>query len=175
MSSKDKGAARGKASQNGAADRIPEPELDRLDQVRDILFGHQARATDDRFGRLERKLTEEAKELRDQLKKRFDELEKYIKSEVAQVLGRVETEANAREQLDDRVRVEQEGLEKQMAEQAQDLRDENRQQRDELMEHHERGFDELSSKKLDQSTLAELFSELAARITDELEDKKPRR
>ena len=53
-----------------------------LDKIRDILFGAQAREHDRRFAHLEQHLIREASDLRNDLKRRFESLELYIKKEV---------------------------------------------------------------------------------------------
>jgi len=67
-----------------------------LDKIRDILFGEQARSHDRRFAQLEQHLIREASDLRSDLKRRFDELETYIKKEVDAVMGRLTCEQETR-------------------------------------------------------------------------------
>ncbi len=50
-----------------------------LDKIRDILFGAQAREHERRFAQLEQHLIREAADLRNDLKRRFETLEGYIK------------------------------------------------------------------------------------------------
>src|SRR5215813_12449769 len=57
-----------------------------VDKIRDILFGAQMRDYDKRFARLEDRLMKDAEALRDEMRKRLDALESYVKQE-AEALG----------------------------------------------------------------------------------------
>lgn len=63
-----------------------------LDKIRDILFGAQARDYERKFATLEEQLLKESADLRNDLKRRFDSLELYIKKEVEAITERVKTE-----------------------------------------------------------------------------------
>lgn len=67
-----------------------------LDKIRDILFGAQAREHDRRFAQLEQHLLREATDLRNDLKRRFDSLEIYIKKEVDALADRLAQEQEVR-------------------------------------------------------------------------------
>jgi hypothetical protein len=67
-----------------------------LDKIRDILFGAQAREHDRRFAQLEQHLLREATDLRNDLKRRFESLEVYIKKEVDALTSRLTKEQEAR-------------------------------------------------------------------------------
>lgn len=67
-----------------------------LDKIRDILFGAQTREHDRRFAQLEQHLLREATELRNDLKRRFDSLEIYIKKEVDALTSRLTQEQELR-------------------------------------------------------------------------------
>ena len=67
-----------------------------LDKIRDILFGAQAREHDRRFAQLEQHLLREATDLRNDLKRRFDSLEIYIKKEVDALADRLAKEQEVR-------------------------------------------------------------------------------
>jgi hypothetical protein len=53
-----------------------------LDKIRDILFGAQMRDYERRFFRLEERVTKEAHEAREDIRRRFDTLESFIKQEL---------------------------------------------------------------------------------------------
>src|SRR5438067_5799027 len=55
-------------------------EADKVDRIRDILFGPQMRDYDGRFQRLEDNLAREANEIRDDTQKRLEALERFIKA-----------------------------------------------------------------------------------------------
>jgi hypothetical protein len=67
-----------------------------LDKIRDILFGAQAREHDRRFAQLEQHLIREASDLRNDLKRRFEGLELYIKKEVEALTSRLTKEQEVR-------------------------------------------------------------------------------
>ena len=67
-----------------------------LDKIRDILFGAQAREHDRRFAQLEQHLIREASDLRNDLKRRFESLEVYIKKEVEALTSRQTKEQETR-------------------------------------------------------------------------------
>lgn len=52
-----------------------------LDKVRDILFGNQMRDVERRFARLEERLVKDTADLKDDVKKRLDTLEAYMRRE----------------------------------------------------------------------------------------------
>ena len=71
------------AAANGGGQNVE--NLDRtgnVDKIRDILFGSQMRDYDKRFVKLEERLLKESADLREDLKRRFDSLEAFMKSEV---------------------------------------------------------------------------------------------
>ena len=67
-----------------------------LDKIRDILFGAQAREHERRFAQLEQHLIREATDLRNDLKRRFETLELYIKKEVDALTSRLAKEQEVR-------------------------------------------------------------------------------
>jgi len=67
-----------------------------LDKIRDILFGAQAREHERRFAQLEQHLIREATDLRNDLKRRFDTLEGYIKKEIDALTSRLTREQEVR-------------------------------------------------------------------------------
>src|SRR6201982_3364027 len=52
-----------------------------VDKIRDILFGSQMRDYEKRFARLEETLVKETVEIRETNRRRFDQLEAYMKKE----------------------------------------------------------------------------------------------
>src|SRR6516165_489888 len=67
-----------------------------VDKIRDILFGSNMREYEKRFARLEERLTKSSDALRDDLKKRFDSLESYVKNELEAIATRLKAEYAAR-------------------------------------------------------------------------------
>ena len=81
----------------GALSHSDEPSASgNLDKIRDILFGQQAREHDRRFAQLEQHLIREATDLRNDLKRRFESLEVYIKKEVDALTSRLTKEQEIR-------------------------------------------------------------------------------
>jgi len=55
-----------------------QPPPDNVDQIREILFGNQIRAVDERFGAVEKRMSRESENLKKTLEKRIHELEKLL-------------------------------------------------------------------------------------------------
>ena len=54
------------------------PPTDNVDQIREILFGNQIRAVDERFQAVEKRMSKESETLRKTLEKRIQELENLL-------------------------------------------------------------------------------------------------
>jgi len=167
-----------------------------LDKIRDILFGSQAREMDRAIARLEDRVTKEVGDLRDESRKRLDSLELYIKNEINSVIERLRVEMNERSKADkelgaslaetaknlekrlveasDRTAEEHRELRKQILEQSKTLRDELRQNHDEQKSSLEKAAAELRHSKTDRFALADLFTEAALRLKDEMKLPKGR-
>lgn len=94
-------AAHRSQAENPASDRAASHPDDpsasgNLDKIRDILFGERAREHDRRFAQLEQHLIREANDLRNDLKRRFESLELYIKKEVDALTHRLSKEQDVR-------------------------------------------------------------------------------
>jgi len=68
-----------------------------MNQVRDLLFGTQLRDIEAHFQRQESRFQREVNDAREALKTRLDSLENFMRSEVASLLHRVNTEATERD------------------------------------------------------------------------------
>ena len=161
-----------------------------LDKVRDILFGRQLRELDRRFSRLEERLVKETADLKDDMRKRLDALELYMRNEAEALTGRIRTEQDQRVEagdnlsrdlretagaigrrlsgLDEQLSKTQRELRQQMLEQHQRLSDDIRQKMDDVFAALARETGELRSDKADRATLASLLTEMAMRLTNEL-------
>ena len=71
-------------------------EADKVDRIRDILFGPQMRDYDGRFQRLEDNLAREGNEIRADTQKRLEALERFIKGEVDSINSRAAAEHGER-------------------------------------------------------------------------------
>jgi len=161
-----------------------------LEKVRDILFGAQSRDYERRFNRLEDRLLKEAMDLRDEMKKRFDSLELYVKREIELLNDRLKTEQKERSQAADELSFSitelAKSLEKKSGEIEENLSSSNKQLREQLLEQYknlmeeilqkhksmtvslEREAKELRSDKVDRFALATMFNEFAARLNNDL-------
>src|ERR1700735_4587522 len=63
-----------------------------VDKIRDILFGSQMRDYEARFARLEETLIKETLEIRETNRRRFDQLETFIKREFETVQAKFKAE-----------------------------------------------------------------------------------
>ncbi len=160
-----------------------------LEKVRDILFGGQMRDVDRRFARLEERLLKETNDLKEDVKRRLDALEKYARHETESLAGhikaehadRVESDSNLSHELKDAARAiekrtaalddqlgrSQRELRQQMLEQHQQLSDDIRQKVDEVLAALAREAHELRNDKTDRAALASLLTEMAMRLTNE--------
>jgi DNA repair exonuclease SbcCD ATPase subunit len=181
-----------------AADHTPESALNAatggaasLDKVRDILFGHQMRDVDRRFARLEERMAKDARDLKDEIKRRLDAFEQFVKGETESLSSQVRneqaerTEGDAKQAreladatraferrttaLDEQQSKNQREMRQQLLEQHQRLSDDLRQKVDELLAALAREAQELRHDKTDRQALASLLKEMAMRLTDEFQ------
>ncbi len=161
-------------------------ETGSLDKIRDILFGNQMRENERRFARLEERLVKEQSDLREDIKKRLDNLENYVRSEIDSLSSRVDREATARDkavkdltgeiknliealdnkitQLEQQANQSQRELRQQILEQYKNIDDGIKQKNEEILAVLEQETERLRSDKTDRSYLAALFAELAVRL-----------
>ena len=67
-----------------------------VDKIRDILFGSQIKNYEARFARLEENLVRETVELKDTMRRRFESLEGFFKSETEALAARLKAEREER-------------------------------------------------------------------------------
>jgi DNA anti-recombination protein RmuC len=67
-----------------------------LERVRELLFGARSRDMDQRVAKLEARVTRELAAVRDELRRRFSELESHVREEIEAVSARLDAEATAR-------------------------------------------------------------------------------
>lgn len=162
-----------------------------VDKIRDILFGSQMRDYEARFAGLEEALHKETAEIRESNRRRFDQLENYIKGEFEALQTRLKAEREERSDmgsqhsrelketsealsrrlrdLDDRGAAMERDLRAQLLHQSQDLGDQMRARHDEVATLLEKRFQELRHGKTDRAALATLFTEVALRLNDQFE------
>lgn len=159
-----------------------------LDKVRDILFGGQMRDYEKRFNRLEDRLITECTSLREDVKKRLDSLEMYIKQEVEALNEGLKTEQLQRDeitkeiaqevkdtakslekklgQLDEQSNQRQRELRQQILDQSKSLDDDMRQKYESILSIFNREAQELRTDKIDRSTLAALLTQVAMQLNE---------
>jgi CHASE3 domain sensor protein len=162
-----------------------------VDKIRDILFGSQMRDYESRFARLEETLIKETLEIRESNKRRFDQLESYIRREFETVQTRLKAERDERtdgasqqsrdmkdlgdslsrriRDLDDRETNGERALRSDLLQQARDLTDEIRARHDEMASMLDKRVNELRDGKTDRAALATLFNEVALRLSDQFQ------
>ena len=67
-----------------------------VDKIRDILFGSQIKNYEARFARLEENLVRETVELKETMRRRFESLEGFFKSETEALAARLKAEREER-------------------------------------------------------------------------------
>ncbi|MDX1385167.1 MAG: hypothetical protein R3190_16055 [Thermoanaerobaculia bacterium] len=178
------------------ADEAPKTLDDgNITQVRELLFGAQAREFDSRMDRLEQRLARDSAALREEINNRFDSLEAYVKSELQSLteLQREETKerngdvksltndlGKAQEKLQNNIDKTNDKLK--AAEKA--LRDsllaESKKLAAELQSRHREVSDLLNSEARDirhamtgRHNLGDLLTEIGLRLKDELHLPEP--
>jgi hypothetical protein len=162
-----------------------------IDKVRDILFGSQMRSYESRLAALQEALANETAEIREANRRRFDQLEIYIKKEFEALQTRFKSEREERSEaanqhsrelrelgeslsrrlrdLDDRGAAVETDLRSQLLQHAKDLTDEMRARHEETGALLEKRFQDLQQTKTDRAALATLFNEVALRLNDQLQ------
>ncbi len=160
-----------------------------VDKIRDILFGSQMRDYDKKFAKLEERLLKESADLREDLKRRFDSLESFMKSEVVLLSDAQKAEKNARDEalknagdklaetakaFDQRAARTEEQAGKAQRDLRQLILDETKRLADEIAQKHSsvaadlgRESQELRGLMTDKHTLSDLFAELSLRLKNE--------
>ncbi|HCY84624.1 MAG TPA: hypothetical protein DHV36_05760 [Desulfobacteraceae bacterium] len=177
-----------------AAKTAPVPDIadaGSMDKIRDILFGNQARDYDKRFSRMENQLNQEAAALRQELLKRIDTLESYIKQEIKDINTRIKnenaerTESDAQiqkdlkemfETLSKKLHQEEENLAERSAELREQILEQSKQLSNDISTKHEQATQslkqaamELDDAKMNRADLSGFLLDIAMRISgDEL-------
>lgn len=160
-----------------------------IDKIRDILFGSQSRDFERRFIKLEERINKEMNEMRDENRRKLDALEDFIKSEVKSLTDRLVNEQNTRVDADKELSNELKDLShnfdkkvtsineqaakseseirQQILNQTKNLTDEIQKRHNDMNDSLEREASEIREDKADKTALAELFTELALRLTND--------
>jgi hypothetical protein len=175
--------------------KIQSPEAEpregaNVDKIRDIIFGSQMRDYEKRFSRLEQRLTADAQALRDDTKKRFETLEAFVQKEFDSLSQRLKAEKSERgeavkeltrefretaktsdkrlSQIDDQLAKEAAALRGQLLEQSKQLAAEMEAKHRAVSSELDREAQALRTDKADREALADLFTEMAMRLKNEL-------
>ena len=168
-------------------------EAESVDKIRDILFGNQMRDYEKRFSRLEERLLNEIKELREATGKQLESIDAFIKKEIELLNQQLKSEQEQRvdaakalskdlgsnirtalrriEKLDEKQSKDSQDLRRQHLDQAKSLSDQIRKKHQEFSRSLQNDVAELRADKVDRSALSQLFVQLAVRMSDELADK----
>lgn len=158
-----------------------------MDKIRDILFGNQARDYEKRFIRMEQQLSQDAAELKEELLRRIDTLENYIKQEFSDINDRIKRESGDRSSGEKRLQadmeesfgtlnkkliLEEENLAKKSAElrakileQSKQLSTDLQNKFDLVSQNLKRAAEELDDAKVNRSDLSGFFLETAMRLS----------
>ena len=160
-----------------------------IDNVREILFGAQAQQYEQRFNRLEEILKNELANIRDETKKSLNSLESFVKKEFESLADELHTEKRERDgniddiseslksvsknlekkiaALDDKnIRVQRD-VQEQILKQSNDLMDDSRTKHENISSTLNDAVKELTDKKADRITLANLLTEMSMRLKEE--------
>jgi DNA anti-recombination protein RmuC len=160
-----------------------------LDKVRDILFGGQMRDLDQRFARVEERLTRETADLAEDVRQRLASVERYAGTEAEALAQRIKGEYEARTTatkelsrqlqdttgefekrsgaIEDQLARAQRELRQQILDVQQQLTAEIRQRFDALQAQLRQEAADLRNVKTDRSTLAALFTEVAMKLASD--------
>jgi hypothetical protein len=160
-----------------------------VEKIRDILFGSQIKNYEARFARLEENLVRETVELKETMRRRFESLEGFFKSETESLAARLNAEreerTNTAQSLDRDLKTAQDALSRKIHELVvataeadsglrKELMSESRKLLEEIGERHdslrsllERRVGELHHQKTDRALLSALLAEIAAQIGDD--------
>jgi len=185
--SKRKKAGTSLVQEESAPDETPE----NLDKVRDILFGGQMRAVDQRLASLESRFQRELKGIRNDTEKRLADLEVFFKKEIGSQTEKLQAERTKRSdevkalggevkdgfknldkrlgRLDDATSKADADLRTAILEHSKMVTDQLKRLSDEFSSELQQAVLELRSEKLDTATLIQLFSDMALHLTEDLQ------
>jgi uncharacterized protein YydD (DUF2326 family) len=159
-----------------------------MEKIRDILFGNQVRDFERRFSQMEEHLNRSATDLRDEVTKRLEALERFFRDELETLKSRIKKEAEksseAKRHLADDLKSAAEELtsaiqqvDEKLSERSAELREQIFQQSKDLMatlqakhEQADRSLSQLSQRleesKIDRTSMAEYLVDMATRLSN---------
>jgi hypothetical protein len=160
-----------------------------VNKIRDIIFGSQIKSYEARFVRLEENLVRETAELKDTMRKRFELIESFFKSESEALAARLKAEREERasilsnlerdmketqnslakrlDDIDAAMRDGDSALRKELMTESRKLIEEIGQQHDRIRSLMETRITELRAQKTDRAFLSDLLREMASQLDDE--------
>ena len=142
-----------------------------IDQIRDIIFGTQLKDYDRRFTQLEERLLKDSADLREELSRRYNALEQYIKREIEALGDRLMAEQRSRttalQEMGDEAARSTRELRADLSRQAATLSEDIQRRSTELSGSLKRESDELHTRKVDRAALGAMFADVASRLADE--------
>ncbi|NNL78756.1 MAG: hypothetical protein HKO68_20685 [Desulfobacterales bacterium] len=164
-----------------------------VDRIRDIIFGNQMQDYEHRFTRLEERMLQEFRELREEISARLDSIETYIKKEVESLSDRIKAEQEMRaeavkivtsehhtaakttsksiDRLVEKQSKDVSDLRQQLLDQSKGLSGETHKKFKEVSNALDQAVKELRLGKVDRTVLSELLMEMAVRMSNELAEK----
>jgi hypothetical protein len=175
-------------NQTTAAAEAPAESGASVDKIRDIIFGSQIKNYEARFARLEQDLVRETVELKDLMRKRFESIESFFKTESEAMAARLRAEKEERAAHVANIQRETKeahgglanhvnNVEAAMNEGHSSLRQELMTESRKLLEEIDQRYDstrslmearvlELRTQKVDRAHLSDLFRVVAAHLDD---------
>lgn len=169
-------------------EKLPEEEQN-IDKIRDILFGVQVRDFERRFSKLEEKFESEMAETREDTHKKLNELEEFVSREVSSLIERITVEQHSRQddvkklsdnlkdtshefdkkmtQMGDQTAKNESDIRQKILDQSKSLTDDLKKRQEEILKKLDRESKELREDKADRVAIAELFTEMAMRLTND--------
>lgn len=151
-----------------------------VDQIRDILFGGQMRAYEQRFDQIEERLNADMKRMHKDMDKRLSSIEDGLLKRLDQIEQRVQKQREDNnevrsklekqlQEMEDRINQSSSQIQDELKNYNKDMRESLRSQRDELREAMDKSQKRLDDDKPARTELANLFSEFALRINKEFD------
>jgi len=162
---------------------------EKVDKIRDILFGNQMRDYERKFSRLEERIMTEVGRVREESSQRLEALERYLNTELESLSERLKGEQDGRldaqrgladelartgeqlgkrlGELDDRFGSTARDLRQQILEQSKSLTEEMGVRYAQLREALDHAAEDLHEQKVDRAALSGLLTELALRLSDD--------
>lgn len=163
------------------------PEDQNIDKIRDILFGVQVREFEQNFSKLEDKFAKDIESLRNETRNKLEKLEEFLNKEFNSLTDKVVEEQHLRSEslkkLSDEMQNSANELDRKISKMGEDtaknegeirmqildqsrlLSDSLHKKQDEMFSNLDLHTRELRDEKADRAVLADLFTEMAIRLT----------